>query len=321
MSTNNSDRAWSALEQAVSVYMKEQRRQRQWSLITKAGTLLLFAALFLVNNPGKFIGTIFGEPPHTAVVRMDGEISDGSRAGADMVVAGLRRAFEAEESRAVILMINSPGGSPVQAGYIYDEIRRLRALYPEKKIYSVIRDIGASGAYYAAAATDEIYADKASIVGSIGVISTGFGFDKFLEKVGVERRVFRSGSNKSFLDPYSPLQGEQVGKWEALLSHTHKQFIDAVVTGRQGRLKDDKELFSGLMWNGQQAVELGLIDHLGNASFVARDIVHAEEIVDYSVRPSPFAELPQRIGASFGEGVMEAIKSSFPHFGSASATM
>lgn len=304
------ERTWQLLEKALTASVEESRRQRRWKIVSRVLTLLIVLAVAASAIPSGSLFTGLTSGSHTAVVKLEGEIDANSPASADVVITGLRKAFDSPKSKAVVLLVNSPGGSPVQAGYINDEIMRLRAKNPSKKIYAVIRDVGASGAYYAASAADEIFADKASIVGSIGVISEGFGFDKVLEKFGVERRVFHAGENKSFLDPYTALKQSQVDRWQTLLHETHEQFIAAVKNGRGQRLKDNPELYSGLVWNGEQALELGLVDHLGSASYVAREVVNAETIVDYSIVPGPFNNISRTIGAAFGQGLLSALSPS-----------
>jgi protease-4 len=233
-------------------------------------------------------------------------IADGEEASADLIVTGLRNAFDADGVKAVILRINSPGGSPVQSGYVYDEIMRLRELNPDIPVYAVISDLGASGAYYIAAAASEIYADKASLVGSIGVVGSGFGFVDAMEKLGVERRQFTAGEHKAFLDPFTPLNKEEKAFWEGVLSTTHEQFITQVKKGRGDRLADDAKLFSGLVWTGEQALSLGLIDGLGSSSYVARELVGAEKIVDFTPQPTPLEALVGRFGASMGKSLATA---------------
>ena len=206
-----------------------------------------------------------------------------------------------------MLVINSPGGSPVQAGYIYDEVKRLRAEYPDKKVYAVIKDIGASGGYYIAAAADEIYADRASLVGSIGVTAASFGFVDLMEKMGVERRNFTAGEHKSFLDPFAPLQEDEKEFWETVLESTHKQFIQRVKEGRGERLVEADKLFSGLIWNGEQARDLGLIDDLGSPAMVAREIIGEEKLQDYTLKPSPLDEFTRRFGAAIGSGLVKSM--------------
>ncbi|MDO3722630.1 S49 family peptidase [Marinobacter sp. chi1] len=297
-----SGRDWKLIEKLVLSLQAEQRKSRRWGIFFKFLTFAyLFALLFMFKLPvGDAIEGVTGK--HTAVVAVDGPIAADELASADNVVGALRSAFEAENSAAVVLRINSPGGSPVQSGYIYDEIRRLRGEYPDKKVYAVISDIGASGAYYIASAADEIYANRASLVGSIGVVAGGFGFTEVMDKIGVERRLYTAGENKAFLDPFSPERQEEVSFWENVLENTHQQFIEAVKSGRGERLAEDERLFSGLVWSGEQAVELGLVDGLGSTSWVARQLVGEEELVDYSRRKSPLQNLVDQLGVAFGEG-------------------
>ena len=242
---------------------------------------------------------------HVGFVTVSGVIAPDQDASADMIVSGLTRAFEAENSKAVVIKINSPGGSPVQSNQVYNAIKRLRAEYPEKKVYAAITDLGASGAYYIASAADEIYADPASIVGSIGVIMAGFGFEEAAEKLGVERRVLTAGENKAVMDPFSPISPEDRKHMQVMLDEIHQQFITAVKNGRGDRLKADThpEIFSGLFWTGEKAMELGLVDGLKSPGNVARDIVGLEEMVNYSVSRSPFEEFVRRFGVSIGEGL------------------
>ena len=240
---------------------------------------------------------------YTALIDVTGMIADKEPASADNIVGSLRAAFEDKKVKGVILRINSPGGSPVQSGYVYDEIRRLRGLHPDTKLYAVISDLGASGAYYIASAADQIYADKASLVGSIGVTAAGYGFVGTMEKLGVERRTYTSGEHKSFLDPFQPQKPEETAFWQGVLDTTHQQFISSVKQGRGDRLKDKEhpELFSGLVWSGEQALPLGLIDGLGNASSVARDVIGEKELVDFTVEESPFDRFSKKLGASVAE--------------------
>lgn len=288
-----------ALEKLVGSLTAEQRKSRRWGIFFKSLTFLyLFALLFMFRGPltgGLETATV---EAHTAVVEVNGAIASDTHASADNLVGALRRAFEAENARAVVLRINSPGGSPVQAGYVYDEIVRLRDEYPDKKVYAVISDIGASGAYYIAAAADEIYANRASLVGSIGVVSGGFGFTGLMDKVGVERRLYTAGENKAFLDPFSEEEPGEVAFWQDVLENTHNQFIEYVRKGRGDRLKDDERLFSGLIWTGEQALDLGLVDGLGSTSWVARELVGEEDLVDYTVQPSPFKKFTDALGVS-----------------------
>ncbi len=298
---------WKLLEKVVLSVNSEQRSARRWGIFFKLMTFAyLFVALliFMPSNVGKGAAVV-GES-YTALVEVKGVIAAGEEASADAIVTGLREAFESEGTKAVLLRINSPGGSPVQSGYVYDEIKRLRALHAEIPVYAVISDLGASGAYYIAAAADKIYADKASLVGSIGVVGSGFGFVDVMKKVGVERRQFTSGEHKAFLDPFTPLDEEEKVFWEGVLATTHQQFIEQVKLGRGDRLKDDPKLFSGLVWTGEQALGLGLVDELGSSSYVAREVVGHENIVDFTPRPDPFENLMGQLGVSVGQGIASA---------------
>ncbi|ROU01853.1 S49 family peptidase [Marinobacter sp. R17] len=303
-------RDWKLIEKLVLSMQSEQRKSRRWGIFFKSLTFIyLFALLFLLKAPVES-GLKAAAGPHTAVVGINGPIAADEEANADDVIAALRDAFEAPDAKAVLLRINSPGGSPVQAGYINDEIERLKGEHPDKKVYAVISDIGASGAYYIAVAADEIYADKASLVGSIGVVAGGFGFTGLMDKLGVERRLYTAGKNKAFLDPFSPEKPGEVAFWQNVLETTHQQFIEQVREGRGDRLKESDELFSGLVWTGEQALKLGLIDGLGSASYVARDVVGEKELVDYSHKPSPFKQLVDDLGVSVGSGLAQALVQS-----------
>lgn len=307
---NQDDRAWQVLDRVVQSSVVEQRRARRWGIFFK---LLTFAYLFFalwLFYPGRLGPTAVTSVSHTAVVRLEGVIADGQNAAADTVAKGMRRAFENEGTRAVMLVINSPGGSPVQSEYVYNEIRRLRGAYPDIELYAVISDIGASGAYYIASAADKIYASPASLVGSIGVVSGSFGFVDAMEQLGVERRLFTAGEHKGLLDPFSPLKEEEGKFWQEVLNQTHQQFIDRVKTGRGDRLADDPQIFSGLVWTGEKAQQLGLVDGLASPGQVARDIIGEEKIVDFTVRPNPIDALLGRLGASVGEGVARAFSRS-----------
>ncbi|GHD45178.1 protease-4 [Marinobacter persicus] len=305
-----SARDWRLIEKLVMSLQAEQRRSRRWGIFFKLLTFgYLFALLFVIRSPiGD--GVEVTTAAHTAVIEVNGTIASEEPANADNVVGALRSAFEAKHSKAVVMRINSPGGSPVQAGYIYDEMLRLREEYPDKKLYAVISDIGASGAYYIAAAADEIYANRASLVGSIGVVAGGFGFTGLMDKVGVDRRLYTAGENKAFLDPFSPEQEDDVNFWQSVLENTHHQFIEAVKKGRGDRLKESDELFSGLIWSGEQALEMGLIDGLGSTSWVARQLVGEEKLVDYSQGRSPFRQFMDDLGVSVGEGVADRLLES-----------
>lgn len=299
-----SARDWKLIEKLVMSMQSEQRKSRRWGIFFKLLTFgYLLALLFFIQFPFGSALDSAAKGQHTALVEIRGTIAADELASADNIVGALREAFEADSSVAVILRINSGGGSPVQSGYVYDEILRLRGEYPDKKVYAVISDVGASGAYYIAAAADEIYADKASLVGSIGVVAGGFGFTGIMEKVGVDRRLYTAGENKGFLDPFSPEQEEEVQFWESVLETTHSQFIASVRQGRGDRLADDDRLFSGLVWSGEQALDLGLIDGLGSSAHVARQVIGQEELVDYSRRKSPFQDVVDQFGVSVGDGI------------------
>lgn len=302
-----SDKEWKLIEKVVVSINTEQRRARRWGIFFKLMTFAyLFIALAIFAPSNIDTQDLGADGEFTAMVEVKGVIADGEEASADLIVTGLRKAFEAEGTKAVVLRINSPGGSPVQSGYVYDEIMRLRELHADIPVYAVISDLGASGAYYIAAAANEIYADKASLVGSIGVVGSGFGFVDAMDKLGVERRQFTSGEHKAFLDPFTPLDKEEKVFWEGVLATTHKQFIDQVKKGRGDRLADDAKLFSGLVWTGEQALSLGLIDGLGSTSYVARELVGAQKIVDFTPQPTPFEALVGRFGASMGKSLATA---------------
>jgi protease IV len=292
------------LEKVALAAIQEQRRSRQWGMFFKLMVLLyLFALLFI--GMGWFSSSEVSTGSHTALVDVSGVIAPGSMASADKVIAGMQAAFKDKNTKGVILRINSPGGSPVQAGYINDEIRRLRSKYPEVPLYAVVEDICASGGYYIAAAADRIYVDKASIIGSIGVLMDGFGFTGTMEKLGVERRLLAAGKNKGFLDPFSPIQPEQTVHAETMLDDIHQQFITVVRQGRGKRLKETPEMFSGLLWVGQKSIDLGLADALGSLDYVAREVVKAEDIVDYTQQENIAERFARRFGAAAVETLVK----------------
>lgn len=296
------------LEKLVFATLEEQRTARRWRSFLRLAWLAFFVFL-LWAVMGRGSGSSTDKSlPHTAVVEIKGEIASGADASAEFVVAAMRAAFEDSGAQAVVLLINSPGGSPVQAGIINDEIKRLKAKY-KKPVYAVVEETCASAAYYIAAAADKIYVDKASIVGSIGVLMDGFGFTGLMEKLGVERRLMTAGENKGFLDPFSPQTEKQRAFAQQMLDQVHKQFIDVVKAGRGSRLKESPELFSGLFWTGQQAIDLGLADQLGNLDYVAREVVKAEDLVDYTRRDNVAERLAKKFGAAIGEGALRAARS------------
>ena len=296
------------LEKLLFATLEEQRATRRWRAFTRLAWLAFF--IFLI-----WALTYRGGPStdksaaHTAVIEIKGEIGPDSEASAEFIVAAARAAFEDSGSQGVVLLINSPGGSPVQAGIVNDELRRLKAKH-QKPLYAVVQESCASAAYYIAASADRIFVDKASIVGSIGVLMEGFGFVGLMDKLGVERRLMTAGENKGFLDPFSPQTDKHRAHAQEMLDQVHRQFIDVVRTGRGKRLKEAPELFSGLFWTGQQAVELGLADQLGNLDFVAREVLKAEELVDYTRRENIGEKLAKRFGAAIGEGAVKALRST-----------
>jgi len=305
-------KAWQLLEKTLLASLQEQKRSRRWGIFFKALTFVyLFGAILLFSPLAQMESSSVGGP-HTAVIELRGMIADQEEASADNLVGALRDAFEDANTKGVVLRINSPGGSPVQSGYVYDEIKRLRALHPDIKVYAVITDLGASGAYYIAAAADEIYADKASLVGSIGVTAAGFGFVGTMDKLGVERRTYTAGEHKAFLDPFQPEKPEEREFWQGVLNTTHQQFISQVRVGRGDRLKETPDMFSGLIWSGEQALELGLIDGLSSTSAVARDVVGAEELVDFTHQESPFKRFTRQLGASMGAALATELGFSGP---------
>ena len=298
------------MESVALGYLKEQRRARQWRNGLRLAWLVFLVVMswVVLHRGGSNTSTT---SPHTAVIEIKGEIDADGLAGSSAVITSLRSAFEDEGSQAVVLLINSPGGSPVQAGIINDEIARLKKKH-NKPVYAVVEESCASAAYYIAVAADQIYVDKASIVGSIGVLMDGFGFTGLMDKLGIERRLMTAGENKGFLDPFSAQTKTQRAHAQAMLDQIHQQFIGVVRKGRGDRLKETPELFSGLFWNGQRAVELGLADGLGSLDYVARDIVKAEDLVDYTQRDNVAERLVKRFGASVGEGMGRVMRASVP---------
>ena len=297
-----------AVERFARDYLKDRRSERRWRVFFRLAWLLFFLLIAWAIYAQRYHAAV-PSGPHTALIEVRGEIDAGSEASAENLVAALKNAFEDDGAQAVVLRINSPGGSPVQAGIVNDEIRRLKALH-KKKVYAVVEDTCASGAYYIAVAADEIYADKASIVGSIGVLMDGFGFVGTMEKFGVERRLLTAGDNKGMLDPFSPQSDKQRAFAQAMIDQVHQQFIAVVKQGRGKRLKETPETFSGLFWNGQQALQNGLVDHLGNLDYVAREVVKAETVIDYTPKENVAERLAKRFGASMGEGALKALRSA-----------
>ncbi len=277
--------------------LKEKRRSRRWGIFFKFLTFVYLLVLLSLLVPDGLQQAKITDGKHTAVVDINGVIADDTEASADNVVTGLRNAFKNKNTKGVILRINSPGGSPVQAGYINDEVIRLKKKYPEIKVYAVVADICASGGYYIAVAADQIYVDKASIVGSIGVLMNGFGFVDAMEKIGVERRLLTAGEHKGILDPFSPQKEFDREHMQRMLGQIHRQFIDTVKQGRGDRLKDNDKIFSGLYWSGEESINLGLADAIGSSSYVAREIVGAENIVDFTRSEDLFERFAKKLGA------------------------
>ena len=277
--------------------LAEQRRSRRWGNFFKILFALYLFALLLVSWSGMSQSGLFTADKITALVEINGVIAPESDASADFIVTGLRDAFEDEKTAGVIVRINSPGGSPVQSGYINDEIHRLKAKYPDIPVYAVIQDICASGGYYIAVAADQIYADKASIVGSIGVRMDSFGFVDAMEKLGIERRLLTAGESKGALDPFSPLAQSDVEHVKHLLRQIHQQFIETVKSGRGDRLVEDEDIFSGLFWTGEESKTLGLVDDFGSASYVARELIKAKDIVNFTPQRDVFEQFAKRLGA------------------------
>ena len=295
------------LEKLVLGTLAEQRAARRWRVLTRLGWLAFVAFLVWMMMSQDMAASAQKSKPHTAVVSIKGEIAAGADASAENVVAAMRTALEDRGSKALVLLINSPGGSPVQAGIINDEIVRLKAKH-RKPIYAVVEETCASAAYYIAAAADVIYVDKASIVGSIGVLMDGFGFTGTMDKLGIERRLLTAGENKGFLDPFSPQSEQQRAYAQTMLDHIHQQFIAVVQAGRGDRLKPTEQMFSGLFWTGPQAIEMGLADHLGSVDFVAREVVKAEELVDYTRHENVAERLAKRFGVAVGQGMARALQ-------------
>ncbi|MEO8544979.1 MAG: S49 family peptidase [Betaproteobacteria bacterium] len=294
------------LEKLAFAALTEQRTARRWKNFIRLSWLVFLIALvwlaMMRENVNAQVST-----PHTALVEIKGEIASGGEASAEVVINAARAAFEDDGAKAIVLLINSPGGSPVQAGIINDELRRLKAKHG-KPVYAVVEETCASAAYYVAVAADKIFVDKASVVGSIGVLMDGFGFTGLMEKLGIERRLMTAGENKGFLDPFSPQTERQREFTQEMLNRIHQQFIAAVKAGRGDRLKETPETFSGLFWIGQQAIELGLADQLGSVDYVAREVVKHEEIVDYTRRENLAERLAKRFGASIGDGAVRAVR-------------
>jgi protease IV len=295
------------LERLATEGLREQRRSRRWGIFFKLVMLAIAIGVVLLSAASVVQRDRLCVSQCTAMIDIRGELASDSRASAENIVAGLQAAFREKGTKGVILRINSPGGSPVQAGVINDEIRRLRAAYPSTPIYAVVEELCASGAYYVAVAADKIYVDKASLIGSIGVIMDGFGFVGAMDKLGVERRAITAGSNKAFLDPFSPISPEQRAFAQNMLDEIHQQFIAAVKQGRGTRLKETPEMFSGLVWNGARGIELGLADGLGTVDSVARDVIKADDIVDFTPQENIAERVARKFGATMGRSLASTL--------------
>lgn len=302
--------AQQALERVLLASIEEQRRARRWKIFFRLawiGVVVLFITQFQSNLGVPHLG---GAGPHTALIEIKGALDIEGDSSADHIVEALQQAFADPRTAGVVLRINSPGGSPVQAGIIFEEIRRLKAKHSQTPVFAVVEEICASGGYYVAAAADRIFVDRASLIGSIGVLMDGFGFVDSMKKLGVERRLMTAGDNKAFLDSFSPLSERHKAHAQTMLNDIHQQFIDAVKAGRGERLKDDPQIFSGLVWSGARSIELGLADEIGSLSHVAREVIKAEEIVDFSRHENIADKLARRLGAQVAHSVAIAVRSA-----------
>ncbi|GAB4392491.1 MAG: signal peptide peptidase SppA [Gammaproteobacteria bacterium] len=286
------------IEKVLLEHIREQKRRRRWGIFFKLAILILIVYIIWSGMQGVEHVTHKKRQQHSALIDIRGGLFDGSESNADTIANSLRNAFEDKGTRGIILRINSPGGSPVQASYVFNEIMRLKKLHPDIKVYAVCSDICASAAYYIASASDKIYANPSSLVGSIGVMFNGFGFVDAMDKLGIQRRLFTAGARKDFMDPFLPLNPADAQFIQQLLRTTHQQFIDNVKQGRGNRLVNNPDLFSGLVWSGVQAKQLGLIDDFGSAGYVAREVIKQENIVDYTDKPNVFNQITKRFGAS-----------------------
>jgi len=300
------------IEKLALEAVKEQRRARRWGIFFKLLTFGYLTFFVVLAVEWRISPDALKGDKHTALVDVTGVIEARGNASADNITSALQGAFKDKKTQGVVLRINSPGGSPVQAGIIYNEIRRLRGLYPNIPMYAVVEDMCASGGYYIAAATDRIYVDKASIIGSIGVLMDGWGFTGTMEKLGVERRLLTAGENKAFMDPFSPVNPKHKEFAQQLLDEVHQQFIDVVRKGRGKRLKESPELFSGLMWTGAKSIELGLADGYGSLDSIARDVVKAEDIVDYTQKENLAERFAKRFGAAMASTLAKVVMPQSP---------
>ncbi len=307
----SSDDSWhrDLVNRLAFAAVDEQRRSRRWSVFFKCLLALYLLALLILYMPTDWSDLSRTSVKHTALVDLKGVISDSSEASADNIITGLRDAFEDENTAGVILRANSPGGSPVQSAYIYDEIKRLRELYPDTPFYAVVTDVCASGCYYVVSAADDIYVNNSSIVGSIGVRMDSFGFVDTIKMLGVERRLYTAGESKGFLDPFTPSKPADVAHVKLLLESIHEQFISAVKSGRGERLKDNQKLFTGLVWTGEESLPMGLADKVGSSGYVAREVIGEEEIVDFTEKQDLWEKLGDRIFVAMAKGMSELFAS------------
>ena len=311
---NENQQAIDALKQIAMAGIQEQRSSRRWGIFFKLATFLLFLLLILVLISSAFSKNVklTSAKEYTAVVDINGIILQGASASADNIIPALQDAFKDEKAKGIILRCNSPGGSPVQSSYVYDEIRRLKALHKDKKVIAVAADLCASGGYFIISAADEIYANKSSLVGSIGVRMKGFGVVEVMKKIGIESRELTAGEHKAIMDPFSPRKPEEEAFVKKLLATTHKHFIDAVKVGRGDRLKDDPDIFSGLFWTGEGAKELGLVDGFGSDAYVAREIIKAPVMINFSPKKGLFEKLSKRVSTSVKNWLLESESHSYP---------
>ncbi|OGB60316.1 MAG: peptidase S49 [Burkholderiales bacterium RIFCSPLOWO2_12_FULL_64_99] len=307
MAENGGDWERGVIEKLATEAIREQRRSRRWGIFFKLLTFAYITFFVVLAIDWRISRDGLKGGKHTALVDIVGVIEPRGDANADRITSALQSAFKDSNTQGVILRINSPGGSPVQSGIIYDEIRRLRGLYPNIPMYAVVEDMCASGGYYIASAADRIYVDKASIVGSIGVLMDGWGFTGTMEKLGVERRLLTAGENKAFMDPFSPVNAKHKEFAQQLLDDVHQQFIDVVKKGRGKRLKETPELYSGLMWTGAKSIELGLADGYGSLDFVAREVIKAEDIVDFTQKENIAERFAKRLGAATASALAKLV--------------
>jgi protease-4 len=307
MTENNGQWERELVTRLATAALKEQRRARLWGIFFKLLTFAYVTLILIMAVDWQGRTDLGGGKKHTAMIEVNGTIAPGAEASAEKVTTALQAAFKDKNTQGVVVRINSPGGSPVQAQTIYDEMRRLRKKYPDTPLYAVVEDICASGGYFVAVGADRIYVGQSSIIGSIGVLMNGFGFTGLMDKLGVERRLITAGENKGMLDPFSPLDEKDKQHVQAMMKDIHEQFIGVVREGRGKRLKDTPDLFSGLVWTGQKSVELGLADGIGSLEFVAREVVKAEEIVDFTQKESLAEKFAKRFGSGAANALMEFV--------------